>query len=150
MAFKFRFQQLLQICIHEENEVKNQLARKDGQIAEANASIRKFKDDYATALQNKIIDLQNGDMLKLQLYPAYLARLQKSWEFHEEELERLIRQREKIMQELMQKRRNRKTYEKMRENDEANWRKEQQKREQRNLDEYGGRLKSGQGENSDA
>ncbi|MFZ5949451.1 MAG: flagellar export protein FliJ [Candidatus Rifleibacteriota bacterium] len=150
MAFKFRFQQILQICIHEENEVKNQLARKDGQISEANASIRKFKDEYATALQNKIIDLQNGDMLKLQMYPAYLARLQKSWEFHEEELERLIKQREKIMQELMQKRRNRKTYEKMRENDEAVWRKEQQKREQRNLDEFGSRLKTGRGENSDA
>lgn len=144
MAFKFRFQQILQICIHEENEVKNQLAKKDGQIAEANAQIKKFKNDYAQALHDKIGDLQQGNMVKLQMYPAYLARLKKSWEFQEEELERLHKQREKIMNELMEKRRNRKTYEKMREKDEIIWKKEQQKREQRNLDEFGSRLKSGQ------
>ncbi len=150
MAFKFRFQQILQICIHEENEVKNQLAKKDGQIAEANAQIKKFKDDYAQALQDKIADLNSGDMLRLQMYPAYLQRLQRSWEFVEEEVERLIKQRDRIMQELLEKRRNRKTYEKMREKDELVWRKEQQKREQKNLDEFGGRLKRTQGGDSDA
>jgi flagellar FliJ protein len=150
MPFRFRFQQILQICIHEENEVKNQLAKKDGQIAEANALIKNYKDEYGQALENKILDLQSGDMIKLQMYPAYLARLQKSWEFQEEELERLHKQREKIMHELMEKRRNRKTYEKMREKDEAVWKKEQQKKEQRNLDEFGGRLKKGQGGEQDA
>lgn len=150
MAFVFRFQQILQICIHEENEVKNQLAKKDGQIADTNAQIKKFKDEYSQALEEKIVDLQTGNMMKIQLYPAYLARLQKSWEFSEEELERLIKQREKILQELMEKRRNRKTYEKMRENDELAWRKEQQKREQRNLDEFGGRLKNRTGGDGDA
>lgn len=150
MPFTFRFQQILQICIHEENEVKNRLVKKDGQIAEANAQIKKFKDEYEQALHDKTIDLQAGDMLKLQMYPAYLSRLQKSWEFQEEELERLLKQREKIMQELMEKRRNRKTYEKMRENDETKWRKEQQKKEQRNLDEFGSRLKNNQGGDGDA
>ena len=150
MPFKFRFQQILQICIHEENEVKNQLAKKDGQIAEANAEVKKFKDEYSEALQNKIQDLQRGEMLKLQMYPAYLARLQKSWEFYEEELERLMKQREKIMSELLEKRRNRKTYEKMKEKDELIWQKEQQKREQKNLDEFGNRQKKLHGEDSDA
>jgi flagellar FliJ protein len=150
MAFKFRFQQILEICIHEENEVKNQLARKDGQIAEANAEIKKFKDEYGEALQNKILDLQAGNMMKIQMYPAYLARLQKSWEFHEEELERLHKQREKILQELIEKRKNRMTYEKMREKDEIVYKKEQLKREQKNLDEFGGRLKRNKGDNSDA
>lgn len=150
MPFKFRFQQILQICIHEENEVKNQLAKKDGQIAEANAEVKKFKDEYSEALQNKIQDLQRGEMLKLQMYPAYLARLQKSWEFYEEELERLMKQREKIMSELLEKRRNRKTYEKMKEKDELIWQKDQQKREQKNLDEFGNRQKKLHGEDSDA
>ncbi|GAB4275838.1 MAG: hypothetical protein Kow0029_17250 [Candidatus Rifleibacteriota bacterium] len=146
MPFVFRFQQLLQICIHEENEVKNKLARKDGQIAETNASIKKLKDEYAQALENKIIDLNAGNLFKVHLYPAYLARLQKSWEYHEEELERLLKQREKILQELIEKRKNRKTYEKMRENDEKAWKKEQQKREQKLLDEFGSRMKNKAGE----
>ena len=150
MKFKFRFQQILQICLHEENEVKNQLAKKDGQIAEANAEIKKLKDECSQALENKMQDLQRGDMLKLRLYPAYLARLQRSWEFHEEELERLMKQREKIMQELLEKRRNRKTYEKMKEKDELAWKKEQQKREQKNLDEFSNRRSAHLGENSDA
>ncbi len=139
MAFVFRFQQLLQICIHEENEVKNKLAKKDSQIAEANAEIKKLKDDYEAALQSKMLDLQRGDMTKVQMYPAYLARLQKSWEFQEEELERLFKQREKIMEELIEKRKNRNTYEKMREKDQAVFKKEQLKKEQKRLDEFGNR-----------
>ena len=41
MAFVFRLNQLLQIAIHEENEVKDRLAKKDGQIAELAAKIQK-------------------------------------------------------------------------------------------------------------
>jgi flagellar FliJ protein len=144
MAFVFRFQQILQICIHEENEVKNQLARKDGQIAEVKALIQNYRDEHAEALVNQTEDLKRSDMLKLQMYPAYLSRLNKSREFQEEELERLEKQRERILQELTAKRKNRRTYEKLREKDELVWRKEMQKKEQRNLDEFGNRLKGRQ------
>lgn len=150
MAFKFRLQQILQICIHEENEVKNLLAKKDGQIAETNSQVKNLKDEHEHALKDKVQDLMDGNMMQIQMYPAYLARLKKNWEFHEEELERLNKQREKILAELMEKRRNRMTYEKMREKDEKVWKKEQQKREQRNLDEFGGRLKRKTGSENDA
>ncbi len=141
MAFIFRFQQILQICLHEENEVKMRLAKKDGQIAEVNLRIKKFKDDYNAALEQQTIDLQAGDIMKVQMYPAYLNTLQRSWEFEEEEVERLEKQREKILEELLEKQRNRKTYEKMRENDEMQYKKEMLKREQKKLDEYGNRPK---------
>lgn len=150
MSFVYRFQQILQICIHEENEVKGRLAKKDWQIADANAQIKKFKNDYAQALEQKLIDLQAGDVIKVQMYPNYLALLQRSWEYQEEELERLEKQRQKILAELLEKRRNRKTYEKMRENDEARYKKEMLKKEQRKLDEYGNRQKKSPEEPEDA
>lgn len=103
MAFIFRFQQILQICLHEENEVKNRLAQKDGQMAEVRAEIKKLRDEYAQALEQQVIDLQAGNMTKFQMYPAYLARLQRAWEYQEEELERLEKQRQKIVEELMVK-----------------------------------------------
>ncbi len=149
MAFVFRFQQILQICIHEENEVKTRLAQKDGQIAAVKAEIKKFKDEYAQALEQKANDLQAGEMMRVQMYPAYLTRLQRAWEYQEEELERLEKQRQKIFDELMIKRRNRMTYEKMREKDEAAYKKEMLKKEQKRLDEYSNRIKRA-GEHDDA
>jgi len=150
MAFVFRFQKVLEICIHEENEVKTRLAQKDGQIAAVKAEIKKFKDEYAVALEHKAADLQAGEMMRVQMYPAYLTRLQRAWEFQEEELERLEKQRQKIFDELMIKRRNRMTYEKMREKDEAAYKKEMLKKEQKRLDEYGNRLKKTAGDYDDA
>lgn len=150
MAFVFRFQQILEICIHEENEVKTRLAMKDGQINAVKAEISKFKDEYAQALEQKALDLQAGEMMRVQMYPAYLTRLQRAWEYQEEELERLEKQRQKIFDELMIKRRNRMTYEKMREKDEAAYKKEMLKKEQKRLDEYGNRLKKSAGDDDDA
>ncbi|KAF1082232.1 MAG: hypothetical protein GQF41_1872 [Candidatus Rifleibacterium amylolyticum] len=150
MAFVFRFQQILEICIHEENEVKTRLAMKDGQINAVKAEISKFKDEYAQALEQKALDLQAGEMMRVQMYPAYLTRLQRAWEYQEEELERLEKQRQKIFDELMIKRRNRMTYEKMREKDEAAYKKEMLKKEQKRLDEYGNRLKRSAGDDDDA
>lgn len=150
MAFVFRFQQILQICIHEEDEVKSRLAQKDGQIAEVNARIQKYKNEYDQALEQKIVDLSAGDMQRVQMYPAYLARLQQSWEYEEEELERLEIQRQKILAELMEKRRNRMTYEKMRDKDAAAYKKEQLKKEQKRLDEFGNRQKLTSGGFEDA
>lgn len=150
MSFKFRFQQILEICLHEENEVKGRLAKKDGQIAETNLAIKKFKDDYSAALEQQMVDLQAGDIMKVQMYPNYLKMLQRSWEYQEEELERLEKQRQKIVEELLEKQRNRKTYEKMRENDEEHYKKEMLKREQRKLDEYGNRQRKGPEESENA
>jgi len=150
MAFVFRFQQILEICIHEENEVKTRLAMKDGQMNAVRAEISKFKDEYAQALEQKALDLQAGEMTRVQMYPAYLTRLQRAWEYQEEELERLEKQRQKIFDELMIKRRNRMTYEKMREKDEAAYKKEMLKKEQKRLDEYGNRLKRSAGDYDDA
>ena len=143
MAFIFRFQQILEICFHEENEVKTRLAKKDGQIAETAAKIKQLKQDYATGLEQQSADLLAGDIIKVQLYPAYLKTLQQSWEFQEEELERLEKQRQKILEELLEKQRNRKTYEKMREKDEIQYKKDILKREQKRLDEFGNRPKKG-------
>ncbi len=103
MAFIFRFQQILEICFHEENEVKTRLAKKDGQIAETAAKIKQLKQDYATGLEQQSADLLAGDIIKVQMYPAYLKTLQQSWEFQEEELERLEKQRQKILEELLEK-----------------------------------------------
>ncbi len=150
MAFVFRFQQVLQIRLHEENEVKGRLAKKDGQIAEVNAQIKKFKDEYDSALEQKIVDLTAGNMQKIRMYPAYLARLQNSWEYYEEELERLEKQRQKILEELLEKRRDRMTFEKMREKDEALYKKEMLKKEQKKLDEFGNQQKKRLGGNEDA
>ena len=142
MAFVFRLNQLLQIAIHEENEVKDRLARKDGQIAELAAKIQKYKDDQQNALVQQQQDLLAGDLSKVQMYPAYLNMLKKSEIFYSDEMELQQKQREKIMEELLEKQRNRKTFEKLREADEAKYKKEMLKKEQKQLDEFGSRKKS--------
>lgn len=150
MAFIFRFQQLLQICLYEESNVKGRLAIIDGKISSINSEINKFKDEYSNALNQKAIDLLAFDMVKVQMYPAYLMRLQRLWEFQEEELERIEKQRQKVFEELIEKRKKRMTYEKMREKDELVYKKEMQKKEQKRLDEYGNRKNKLLGDEQDA
>ena len=142
MAFVFRLNQLLQIAIHEENEVKDRLARKDGQIAELAAKIQKYKDDQQNAIVQQQQDLLAGDISKVQMYPAYLNMLKKSEIFYTDEMELQQKQREKIMEELKEKQRNRKTFEKLREADEAKYKKEMLKKQQKMLDEFGSRKRN--------
>ena len=142
MAFVFRLNQLLQIAIHEENEVKDRLARKDGQIAELAAKIQKYKDDQQNALIQQQQDLLAGDISKVQMYPAYLNMLKKSEIFYTDEMELQQKQREKIMEELKEKQRNRKTLEKLREADKAKYKKEMLKKQQKMLDEFGSRKRN--------
>ena len=142
MAFVFRLNQLLQIAIHEENEVKDRLARKDGQIAQLAAKIQKYKDDQEAALIQQQQDLLAGDLSKVQMYPAYLNMLKKSEIFYTDEMELQQKQREKIMAELLEKQRNRKTFEKLREADEAKYKKQMLKLQQKQLDEFASRKKS--------
>ena len=142
MAFVFRLNQLLQIAIHEENEVKDRLAKKDGQIAELAAKIQKYKDDQEEALVQQQQDLLAGDFTKVQMYPAYLNSLKKSEIFYSDEMELQQKQRAKIMDELLEKQRNRKTFEKLREADEAKYKKEMLKKQQKQLDEFASRKRN--------
>ncbi len=142
MAFVFRLNQLLQIALHEENEVKDRLARKDGQIAELAAKIKKYQDDQESALVQQQQDLLAGDISKVQMYPAYLNALKKSEIFYSDEMELQQKQRQKILEELQEKQRNRKTFEKLREADEAKYKKELLKKQQKALDEFGSRKRN--------
>lgn len=142
MAFVFRLNQLLQIALHEENEVKDRLARKDGQIAELAAKIKKYQDDQESALVQQQQDLLAGDISKVQMYPAYLNALKKSEIFYSDEMELQQKQRQKILEELQEKQRNRKTFEKLREADEAKYKKEMLKKQQKALDEFGSRKRN--------
>ena len=142
MAFVFRLNQLLQIAIHEENEVKDRLARKDGQIAELAEKIKKYQDDQESALIQQQQDLLAGNLSKVQMYPAYLKVLKKSEIFYSDEMELQQKQRQKIFEELQEKQRKRKTFEKLREVDEAKYKKEMIKKEQKLLDEYSSRRRN--------
>ncbi len=141
MAFVFKLQQLLQIALHEENEVKNRLARKDGQIAELVQKIQKYIDDQDVAIKDQTIAVEAGNIMEAQMYPLYLNSLRKSQKFYENELALQQKQRQKIMEELMEKQRKRKTFEKMREAEEAKYKKEMLKKQQKQLDEFGSRKK---------
>ena len=68
--------------------------------------------------------------------------LKKSEIFYSDEMELQQKQREKIMAELLEKQRNRKTYEKLREADEAKYKKQMLKLQQKQLDEFASRKKS--------
>ncbi|HNV69715.1 MAG TPA: flagellar export protein FliJ [Candidatus Ozemobacteraceae bacterium] len=140
MPFSYRFHHLLRLAEHEEEEVRRRLAMKDGQIAAAEAEIRKIQLERQHGLEAKAVDLIAGAMERVRLYPAYFLRLQNREDFQNEELERLRKQREKIAQELAEKRQTRKTYEKIRERDEAVFKKQEQRRDQKNMDEFASRL----------
>ncbi|HOT28285.1 MAG TPA: flagellar FliJ family protein [Candidatus Ozemobacteraceae bacterium] len=153
MAFRFRFQQLLNIAIHDEDAVKARLAVKDGQIAEAEAQIQKYIDEYNIGLEAKAIDLLAGRMDQVRMYPLFLARLANARSFYEEERDRLMEQRAKIVVELNEKRRVRKTYERILERDRKRYVTREQKLEQKRLDDFAsrlGRLKSGEEANEPA
>lgn len=142
MAFVFRLNQLLQIAIHEENEVKDRLARKDGQIAELNEKINKFKDDQVNTLLEQEKEMNTGDFRNLQIYRNYIVTLKKQEIFYQDEMNLQLKQREKILKELQEKQRNRKTFEKLREADEAKYKKEMLRKQQNQLDEFGSRKKN--------
>ncbi len=140
MPFSYRFQHLLRLAEHEEEEVRRRLAVKDGQIAAVEAEIRKIQLERQLGLEAKAVDLLAGAMEKVRLYPAYFLRLQNREDYQNEELERLRKQREKIAQEMAEKRQVRKTYEKIRERDENLYKKEEQRRDQKRMDEFASRL----------
>jgi flagellar export protein FliJ len=136
MAFRFRFESLLGLALHEESLVKTRLALKDGQIAAETAQIERLVGEYDLALEDKAQALLTGQMDRVKLYPAFLRRLDMQRQYHEEERERFQQQREKILIELNEKRRVVKTYEKVREREEEAWRRRQLKVEQKRLDEF--------------
>ncbi|MBF0410046.1 MAG: flagellar export protein FliJ [Candidatus Riflebacteria bacterium] len=142
MAFKFRFAAVLRLSIHQEDEVKRALSLKDGQIAEQDKNIQKVLQEENRSLQSKSEALKRGDMFVVRMFPAYMLRLKNIREFHEEEKERLLKQREKILKELTEKRRVRKIYEKLRERDEKKYMKHQQKQDQKRMDEFASRTRA--------
>jgi len=150
MAFKYRFLQLLNLAVHDEDQVKNKLAMKDRQIAEADGQIKKMDFEYQCAMDEKAQDLLSGNMEKVKMYSFYLVRLKKQREFLVDEKKHLLAQREKILVELTEKRRMRKTYEKIRERDERSYLKDEQKKEQKKLDDFASRPKSVTEETDDA
>ena len=139
MAFVFRFAQLLQMAIHEETEVKNRLAVKDAQIASEEHEIKKLLDMRDQGFTDQSLALRSGNLDVFRMYPAYIHRLDRQREFHEEERERLQKQRAKIMAELVEKRRVRKIYEKLRERDEKRYQKRMEKIDQKRMDEFANR-----------
>ncbi|MBF0545819.1 MAG: flagellar export protein FliJ [Candidatus Riflebacteria bacterium] len=153
MAFKFRFATVLRLALHEEEEVRKLLIAKDAQIAEMDRKIETVMQEQQSALVNKSKALMAGDMITVRMFPAYMFRLDRAKEFHEEEKGRLQKQREKILQELTEKRRVRKIYEKLRERDEKKYQKKQLKIDQKRMDDFAGRgrhlLKSSSEDNQD-
>jgi flagellar FliJ protein len=136
MAFRYKFEQLLRLAQHEEDEVKGRLAKKEAQIAEMEMEIAKSKSQYDLALEEKTSDLLAGRMERLSMYFAYFSRLQKAVAFFQEERERLEQQRRKIFTEYAEKRRARKIYERLRERHQAAYKKSELKKDQKQMDEF--------------
>ncbi|MBF0500758.1 MAG: flagellar export protein FliJ [Candidatus Riflebacteria bacterium] len=142
MAFVYRFATLLRLALHEEGEVKNRLAVKDGQIAAEEAKIQKVVKEREEAFADQARDLMTGSMERIRMYPLYLQRLGKTQAFYEDELQRLRSQRQKILNDLAEKRRRRKIFEKLRERDEKRYQKKELKRDQKQMDEFAARSAS--------
>ncbi len=140
MAFRFKFDQLLRLAVHNETEVKTRLAIKEGQIAEIDSMIANLESEYANGVEEKVQDLLAGRMERVRMYAVYFQRLLNTKEFHREERVRLVSQRDKILAELMEKRRVRKTYEKIREREEKKFVKKEQARDQKRMDDFATRL----------
>ena len=136
MAFRYKFEQLLRLAQHEEDEVKTRLAKKEAQVAEVEMEISRGQAQFELALEEKTADLIAGRMERLSMYFAYLTRLEKAKAFFQEERDRLVQQRDKILAELAEKRRVRKIYERLRERHQAVYRKNELKKDQKQMDEF--------------
>ncbi len=137
MKFVFRFQQLLDIALFEENEVKNRLAAKNAQVAEIENKITELSDNYEKAIYERSQEINEGNFDNFHLYGPYLSVISRSKVYYENELRIQVQQRDKIMDEYLEKRRSRKTYETLKERDLASHKKEELKKEQKVLDEFG-------------
>jgi flagellar export protein FliJ len=137
MKFSFRFQQLLDIALFEENEVKNRLAAKNAQIAEIENKIAELTKNYDDAIYERAQEINSGNFENFHLYGPYLTVISKSKVYYQNELEVQERQRQKIMSEYIEKQRSRKTYETLKERDLVAHKKEMLRKEQKVLDEFG-------------
>ncbi len=137
--FRFRFEQLLRLRKHAEDEVRDRLAAKDRQIAEEQAKLDQVRTDLEIGLAEKGADLAAGRLDRLNLYAAYFRRLQNAISWHTDEIGRHEKQREKIVAELAERMRERKIMEKLKERKHKVFTTEQLKLEQKRLDEFANR-----------
>ena len=134
MVFKFRFQQLLDISLFEEDEIKIDL-RQNAQIAEITAKINKYEEDYERNIAERAEEMSKVILksFKCMSLPKMLFNLnyflKTSLKFKSD--------KNKNNDGTIRKTENQKTYEILRERDFENFRKEMFKLEQKVLDEFG-------------
>ena len=138
-AYRFRFEQILRLRLHYENEVREQLARKDQQIAAEQQKLEAVRRELEQGLIDKADDLAAGRLDRVALYAAYFRRLHNAIVWHQDEIERFQKQRAKIVEDLMVKMRERKIMEKLKERKAAQHARHELKRDQKRLDEFANR-----------
>ncbi|NLM17360.1 MAG: flagellar export protein FliJ [Candidatus Riflebacteria bacterium] len=142
MAFVFKLQKLLELAEHEEEQVKLELAAKDAEIKALEKKDREAEQKYNATIDSRYEHLKNGDIIQLNMCTAYLDIITKIRLQYKEDLADLQAQRQEIVQRLTEKRKTTKTYEKIKENEEDKYKKHMLKIEQKQLDEFGSRLRT--------
>lgn len=138
-TFRFRFDPLLRLRQHAEDEVRRRLQAKDAQIAAEEAKQREAERQLEQGLEDKAADLLAGRLDRVMMYAAYFRRLKNAIVWHQDEIGRLREQRHKIVLELAERVRERKIMEKLKEKKHQAFDRAQLALDQKRLDEFANR-----------
>jgi flagellar protein FliJ len=136
MAFRFRFQSVLNYRRHQAEMAEMELARAQQLLAEAEESLATLKANRETALQNLAHCLHQGlDGTRLHLWRIYLTDLETRIDQQIQKVEALSRAVTGFREKLLEATRKKKVLEKLRSHEQEAWRYTEDRREEKELGE---------------
>ena len=136
MAFRFRFQSVLNYRRHQAEKAEMELARAQQLLAEAEESLEILKANQKTALQNLARCLHQGlDGTRLHLWRLYLTDLETRIDQQIQKVEALTRAVTAFREKLLEATRKKKVLEKLWSHEQEAWRHSEDRREEKELGE---------------
>ena len=136
MAFRFRFQSVLNYRRHQAEKAEMELARAQQLLAEAEESLETLRANQTTALRNLAHCLHQGlDGTRLHLWRLYLTDLETRIDQRIQNVEALRRAVVGLREKLLEATRKKKVLEKLWSHDGEAWRYSEDRREEKELGE---------------
>ncbi len=137
MAFAFRLEKVLSVRRLQEEAAQQELVRVRQELSRANAALTALEDELLTA-SHEVDDLKRSDELTpeaLYLHSLHVAGLRRRIEQARHAVAAAAAEAEAAAAQLVDAHRAREALERLREREEATWRREQGRRESLQIDE---------------
>lgn len=135
--FKFRLEILLRLALNKEEEVKKELASWQKLLIEAQGKLSKIKIEISLTLVEKSYQKNINEIL---IHESYLERLREDQKKTESEIEYFKEERDKTIIKLQEVVKERKILEKLKEKKHEQYIFEENRQEQKEMDEIGSKI----------